>query len=182
MSAMTPSATSTRLRYPDDRTRASRGSRHDRLLAHPQADAKPRTAEGDQMRHFKVQAWISESDHELVKLDAEAIDTLRIGLGVLARLHKGARLSFLRRRSTARSGSPRSSATTPAHGWVCSSRSGAAGRRSFPAIGSIGSIPRGFPQAEVANRAFIVPIVSVESRGKSQAQDGQRIGSLFIAP
>ena len=50
------------------------------------------------MRHFKVQAWISESDYELVKLDAEAIDTLSFGLGVLARLHKGARLSFLRRK------------------------------------------------------------------------------------
>jgi len=64
----------------------------------PKADARPRTTEGGQMRHFKVQAWISESDYELVKLDAEAIDTLSFGLGVLARLHKGARLSFLRRK------------------------------------------------------------------------------------
>jgi hypothetical protein len=64
----------------------------------PKADAQPRTTEGGQMRHFKVQAWISESDYELVKLDAEAIDTLSFGLGVLARLHKGARLSFLRRK------------------------------------------------------------------------------------
>ena len=64
----------------------------------PRAEAKPRTTEGRQMRHFKVQAWISESDYELVKLEAEAIDTLSFGLGVLARLHKGARLSFLRRK------------------------------------------------------------------------------------
>jgi len=64
----------------------------------PKADARPRTTEGGQMRHFKVQAWISESDYELVKLDAEAIDTLSFGLGVLARLHKGATLSFLRRK------------------------------------------------------------------------------------
>jgi hypothetical protein len=64
----------------------------------PRAGAKPRTTEGRQMRHFKVQAWISESDYELVKLEAEAIDTLSFGLGVLARLHKGARLSFLRRK------------------------------------------------------------------------------------
>ena len=47
----------------------------------PKAEAKPRTREGGQMRHFKVQAWISESDHELVKLDAEAVDTLSFGLG-----------------------------------------------------------------------------------------------------
>jgi hypothetical protein len=49
------------------------------------------------MRHFAVRAWISESDHELVRLDAEAIDTVSFGLGLLARLHKGAHLSFLRR-------------------------------------------------------------------------------------
>jgi hypothetical protein len=64
----------------------------------PKAGAQARTTEGGQMRHFKVQAWISESDYELVKLDAEAIDTLSFGLGVLARLHKGAQLSFLRRK------------------------------------------------------------------------------------
>jgi len=64
----------------------------------PKAAARPRTTEGRQMRHFKVQAWISESDYELVKLDAEAIDTLSFGLGVGARLHKGARLTFLRRK------------------------------------------------------------------------------------
>jgi hypothetical protein len=64
----------------------------------PRAGATPRTTEGRQMQHFNVQAWISESDYELVKLDAEAIDTLSFGLGVLARLHKGARLSFLRRK------------------------------------------------------------------------------------
>jgi len=64
----------------------------------PKAGAQPRTTEGRQMQHFKVLAWISESDYELVKLDAEAIDTLSFGLGVLARLHKGARLSFLRRK------------------------------------------------------------------------------------
>jgi hypothetical protein len=55
----------------------------------PRPGARPRTTEGRQMQHFKVQAWISESDYELVKLDAEAIDTLSFGLGVLARLHKG---------------------------------------------------------------------------------------------
>jgi hypothetical protein len=64
----------------------------------PKPGAKPKTSEGRQMKHFNVRAWISESDHELVKLEAEAIDTLSFGLGVLARLHKGARLSFLRRR------------------------------------------------------------------------------------
>ena len=64
----------------------------------PRRDAKPKTRVGDQIRHFGLHAWVSETDHELVKLEAEAIDDLKSGLGVLARLHKGARLSFLRRK------------------------------------------------------------------------------------
>ena len=62
----------------------------------PRPDAKPRTREGSQMRKFAVRAWVSESDRELVRVDAEAIDTLSMGFGLLARLHKGAMLSFLR--------------------------------------------------------------------------------------
>jgi hypothetical protein len=62
----------------------------------PRREAKPRTREGSQMRSFAVRAWVSESDRELVRVDAEAIDTLSMGFGLLARLHKGAKLSFLR--------------------------------------------------------------------------------------
>jgi hypothetical protein len=64
----------------------------------PRRDAKPKTRAGDQLRHFSVRAWVSENDHELVKLEAEAISDLKSGLGVVARLHKGSRLSFLRRK------------------------------------------------------------------------------------
>ena len=73
---------------------------HDTIafLLTPRRDAKPKTRAGEQIRHFSVRAWVSENDHELVKLEAEAIDDLKSGLGVLTRLHKGARLSFLRRK------------------------------------------------------------------------------------
>jgi len=73
---------------------------HDTIafLLTPRRDAKPKTHAGEQIRHFSLRAWVSEHDHELVKLEAEAIDNLRLGLGGLARLHKGARLSFLRRK------------------------------------------------------------------------------------
>jgi hypothetical protein len=64
----------------------------------PRPDSKPNTREGEMMKHFAVRAWISETDHELVKLEADAIDSLSWGFGVLARLHKGAHLSFLRRK------------------------------------------------------------------------------------
>jgi hypothetical protein len=62
----------------------------------PRPHVKPRTREGSQMRSFAVRAWVSESDRELVRVDGEAIDTLSIGFGLLARLHKGAMLSFQR--------------------------------------------------------------------------------------
>lgn len=64
----------------------------------PRRDARPRTREGGMMRRFTVRAWVSESDHELVRLDAEAIEDLPFAWGLLARLHKGARLSFERRK------------------------------------------------------------------------------------
>ena len=64
----------------------------------PRPDSKPKTREGDLMKHFGVKAWISETDYELVRLEAEAIDNVAFGLGVLARIHKGAQFSFLRRK------------------------------------------------------------------------------------
>ncbi len=70
----------------------------------PRREARPTTRAGEEMRHFSMRAWISDNDHELVKLEAEAIDNLRWGLGGLARLHKGARLCSCAEKSTARSG------------------------------------------------------------------------------
>lgn len=64
----------------------------------PRRDARPRTREGGMMRRFSARAWVSESDHELVRLDAQAIADLPFAWGLLARLHKGARLSFARRK------------------------------------------------------------------------------------
>jgi hypothetical protein len=64
----------------------------------PRPDSKPKTREGEMMKHFSVRAWISESDYELVRLEADALDNLSLGYGFLARLHKGSRLSFLRRK------------------------------------------------------------------------------------
>ena len=64
----------------------------------PKPESRPKTREGGLMKHFTVQAWISENDHELVRLEAKAIDNVAFGLGVLARIHKGAEFSFLRRK------------------------------------------------------------------------------------
>jgi hypothetical protein len=64
----------------------------------PRPDAKPRTREGGIMGHFTVRAWVSESDYEVVRVDAQALETVSLGFGLLARLHKGAELSFMRRK------------------------------------------------------------------------------------
>ena len=64
----------------------------------PRSDADPRTDDGERLRHFKVRAWISETEYELVQLEAEAIDTVSIAFGLLARVHPGSRFGFTRRK------------------------------------------------------------------------------------
>ena len=69
---------------------------HFMLTPRPNADAH--TRDGGIMRHFTGNAWVSESDYELVRLNVEAVDTVGIGLGLLARVGKGARIAFERRK------------------------------------------------------------------------------------
>lgn len=64
----------------------------------PRPNARARTRDGRIMKNFTARAWVSESDYELVRLDIEAIDTVSFGLGLLARVHKGSRASFTRRK------------------------------------------------------------------------------------
>jgi hypothetical protein len=64
----------------------------------PRPAAKPRRRDSRYMKDFIARAWVSESDHELVRVDVEAIDTVSVGLGLLARVHKGTRASFTRRK------------------------------------------------------------------------------------
>ena len=73
---------------------------HDTVFATlmPKDGVKPQTEDGKIMRHFKASAWISESDFELVRAEIEAIDDLSIGLGLLARVHRGTVATFQRRK------------------------------------------------------------------------------------
>ena len=64
----------------------------------PRKNAKPQTGDGKMMRHFAGKVWVSESDYEVVRLDAESIETASFGLGLLARVHKGSKASFERRK------------------------------------------------------------------------------------
>ena len=47
----------------------------------PRKNARPQTSEGRMMRHFAGKAWVSESEYEVVRIEAEAIDTVSFGLG-----------------------------------------------------------------------------------------------------
>lgn len=64
----------------------------------PRKNVKPRTSEGKVMRHFAGKAWVSETEYELVRLEAEAIETASFGLGLLARVHQGSKAAFERRK------------------------------------------------------------------------------------
>ena len=64
----------------------------------PRKDARPQTSEGKIMRHFAGKAWVSESEYEVVRIEAEAIDTVSFGLGLLARVHQGSKAAFERRK------------------------------------------------------------------------------------
>lgn len=73
---------------------------HQTILATltPKPGVRPETDDGKIMRHFTARAWISESDYELVRVEIEAIDDLSIGLGLLARIHKGTTATYQRRK------------------------------------------------------------------------------------
>jgi hypothetical protein len=64
----------------------------------PRRAVKAKTSEGKLMQKFNARAWVSESEYELVRLEVEAIDTVSYGLGVLARMHKGSKGAFQRRK------------------------------------------------------------------------------------
>lgn len=64
----------------------------------PLGNVKPRTRAGNIMQHFSGRAWFSETDYELVRVDMQAIDTVSIGWGLFARVHKGSKALFERRK------------------------------------------------------------------------------------
>jgi hypothetical protein len=62
----------------------------------PKPGATARTHDGKQLLALVGRVWISESDYEIVKLDMETIKDLSF-MGVVARLHKGTKMSFTNR-------------------------------------------------------------------------------------
>ena len=71
---------------------------HDTILLSftPRRGVKPRTKAGGIVSHFVGRVWVSEAEYEAVRLEAEALDDLSFGLGLLARVHKGSKAEFER--------------------------------------------------------------------------------------
>jgi hypothetical protein len=68
------------------------------LTFEPRPDYRPTTRGGKILKNFAGRAWIDEEDRQLVRLEGRLIDNLSFGLGLLARLQKGATASFTRRK------------------------------------------------------------------------------------
>lgn len=57
----------------------------------PKPSYKPKTREGRWLQKIAGEAWFSETEHEMIKIDARVIDTISFG-GIVARLNKGTRV------------------------------------------------------------------------------------------
>jgi hypothetical protein len=81
---------------------AGRETIHDRstivLTFNPKADYKPTTRDGKVLKSIAGRVWVDESDHHLVRMEAEAIDTISFGFGLFARIHEGTRIIAERRK------------------------------------------------------------------------------------
>ena len=64
----------------------------------PKANFKAKTKEGRILQHIGGSAWIAEDDHELARLEAEIIDPISVGAGILAKVNKGSTVVFERRK------------------------------------------------------------------------------------
>jgi hypothetical protein len=64
----------------------------------PKPDAEPETREGKLARLFRGRIFVDEAEAEVVRVEATAIDDITYGLGVVARLKKGATVTLVRER------------------------------------------------------------------------------------
>jgi hypothetical protein len=64
----------------------------------PRRDAKPRSREARVAASFAGFAWVHEHEYQVMRVEAEAITDTSFGFGVIAKLHRGAKALFTRRR------------------------------------------------------------------------------------
>jgi hypothetical protein len=64
----------------------------------PKSQYRPQTKDGNILKKLRGRALVSESDYQIIRVDVELSEDLSFGLGLLARMHKGATLRFMRRK------------------------------------------------------------------------------------
>jgi hypothetical protein len=84
------------LRFTVDRRERANGRDLIVVRFEPRAEARPETREGRMARVFKGEIWVGEAAHEVVRLEATAIDNLSYGMGFVARLNEGTTVSLTR--------------------------------------------------------------------------------------
>ena len=62
----------------------------------PRPGARPRTNEGRNAQKIHGQAWVHEDEGQLAKIEVELVEDVKIGLGIIGRVHAGSR-AFYRR-------------------------------------------------------------------------------------
>ncbi len=50
------------------------------------------------LKKIQGRAWISQDDHQLVRIEAETMDSIKMGLGLIAKLNRGSRMVYQRRK------------------------------------------------------------------------------------
>ena len=64
----------------------------------PKSQYRPQTKDGRILKKLRGRALVSDSDYQIIRVDVELNEDLSFGLGLLARMHKGATLRFMRRK------------------------------------------------------------------------------------
>jgi hypothetical protein len=64
----------------------------------PDRSYKPKTREAKTMSKVAGRAWFCEEDFQLMRVEADLLEDFKLGLGLLAKLNKGARMTFDRRK------------------------------------------------------------------------------------
>jgi len=64
----------------------------------PKPGAEPQTRQGELARHFSGTIFVDEAAHEVMRVEATAIEDLTYGMGLVARLQKGTTVTLSRDR------------------------------------------------------------------------------------
>jgi len=68
------------------------------LTFQPRPGYRAKTREARMLSKLRGRAWFSENDHEMIRIEADLIDDISLGMGLVAKLNRGARMTFQRRR------------------------------------------------------------------------------------